>query len=98
MTTQLTELYTKLNALIETGDETAVRRFLIDHLKEFPEDLQKRIIFETFAEALYKKVEIETNIAQIKEEGVQAIKEIEKVEGKLKDQQKLAELRANLGM
>ena len=98
MTTQLTELYTKLNALIETGDETAVRRFLIDHLKEFPEDLQKRIIFETFAEALDKKVEIETNIAQIKEEGVQAIKEIEKVEGKLKDQQKLAELRANLGM
>ena len=98
MTSTFTELYDKLNVLIEAGDETAVRAFLIEHIKEFPEDLQKKIAFEFFSNALDKKVESATRNAQIQQEGLDAIGEIEKVESKLKDQQKLAELRANLGI
>lgn len=91
-------LYNKLTELVDAGDEGVVRAFLIEHLKEFPEDVQKKIAFEFFEDALDKKIESSEQVAQIQKQGLDSINEIEKAENTLKDKQKLSNLRSSLGI
>ncbi|MES2314847.1 MAG: hypothetical protein V4524_02835 [Patescibacteria group bacterium] len=94
----ISDLYSKLTELVEAGDESAVRAFLADNIKSFPEDVQKKIVFEFFADAVDKKLDTDTQIAQIQKEGMDSLGEIEKAEGGLKDQEKLSNLRSSLGI
>lgn len=46
----------QVDALIEAGDERALKDFLIEHYKELPENVRNEFLFATFAEALEKRV------------------------------------------
>lgn len=94
----ISDLYSKLTELVEAGDEGAVRAFLVDNIKSFPADVQKKIVFEFFADALDKKLDTDTQIAQIQKEGMDSLADIEKAEGGLKDKEKLNKLRSSLGI
>jgi ferritin len=97
-TPTLSDLYKQLGDIADTGDEQAFRTFLTDHFNEFPEEIQKKIMFEFFSEALTAKVQNISQNAQIQQEGIEAIKEVEKAEKLLTDQQRLADLKSSLGM
>ena len=94
----ISQLYSKLTELVDAGDEKAVRDFLTEHIKEFPEDVQKKIIFDFFEDALDKKIESDTQNAQIQKEGIDTISDIEKTESKLNDLKKVGDVRASLGI
>ena len=94
----ISSLYNKLTELVDAGDESVVRAFLIEHLKEFPEDVQKKIAFGFFEDALDRKIEISAQNAQIQKQGMDSISEIEKAENTLKDKEKLGNLRSSLGI
>lgn len=94
----ISDLYKTLTELIEAGDEQVVRDYILDHLKEFPEDVQKKIIFEFFDDAVDKSIEANTQKSQLQKEGLSAIAEIEKVEKTVKDNQKMSNLRSSLGI
>lgn len=67
------DLYSKFLGLIEKGDESAARTFLIDYFLEFPEDLRQRIAFSFFAEALTKETDTIRATTSIKQEGADAL-------------------------
>jgi len=93
-----TELYNKLMELVDAGDEQAAKDFLIEHIKEFPEDVRNKIIFEFFEDAVDQQIENSTNKAEIQKQGLEALKEIGKAEDSLKDEKKAADVRAKLEM
>jgi hypothetical protein len=45
----------ELMKVVETGNEQAAKDFIIDHLKEFPEEAQTKIISAFFFDALEKE-------------------------------------------
>ncbi len=94
----MSSLYNKLAELVEAGDESVVRSFLVDHIKEFPEEAQKKIAFEFFENALDAHAESSNQTARIQKEGMDSLKDIEKAENTLKDKQKLSSLRSSLGI
>ena len=94
----ISQLYNKLTELVDSGDEQAVRDFLTTHIKEFPLDVQKKIVFEFFEDALDQKLENDTRNAQIQKEGTDAIDKIDKTESKLRDFQKISNLHKSLGL
>jgi len=94
----ISQLYSRLTELVDAGDEVVVRKFLAEHIKEFPLDVQKKIAFEFFADALDTTVEREEKSSQIKSDGVEAIKNIEKLESNLKDSQRLDSVKKSLGL
>ena len=53
----LVELHNEFDSLMERGDESAARQFLVDHFSEFPEDTQAELIFALFEEALVREKE-----------------------------------------
>ena len=97
-TSNTTDLYNKLTEIFNTGNEDAAKDFLIEHIKEFPEDVQKKIMFAFFDAALDKKIESETQKAQIQKEGMDYLEKIDKVEKTIKDKQKVSKLRSFLGI
>jgi len=96
--TNITDLYNKLNELIAAGDEAAARAFLVEHLKEFPEDVRKKIVFEFFAEAVDAKIDADSNKARIQKQGMAALKDIGDAEEALKSKDKISNIRSSLGI
>jgi len=84
--------------VVGTGNERAAKDFIIDHLKEFPDEVQTKIISAFFFDALAKESgEIEKRAA-IQREALAAFADIEKAEKKLGDEKKKIELKEGLGM
>ena len=71
----LEELQSEINTLIDAEDGAGLERFVIDHFKEFPEDMQGQILFAFLRETL-ERVEGEQEIEKIQKEGMEAIKKI----------------------
>ena len=92
----VSELYNTLLGLIKAGDEKAARAFLVEHLNEFPEETQKKIIFEFFSEALDNEVESGTQKTQIQKSGMDLIEEIQKTEKTLSEQKKAVDIQIDL--
>ena len=97
-TSNTTALYNKLIELFEASDEKAAKSFLAQHVKEFPEDIQKKIVFALFEDALESKADTDARVAEIQQEGLDAIKSIEDKENTFKDKQKVSKLRSLLGL
>ena len=89
-------LYKTISDLAKKGDEEALRSFLIEHLTEFPEDTQKKIVFEFFNEALDNKIDDETQKIEIQKKGMDLLKEIGEVEKTLDTHKKITNIRLDL--
>lgn len=76
----MTDILEQLNAVIEKGDEKAVRAFVIAHFAELPEAMQKELAVEMFKEAMEKDFKEKKEIVEMKKEAVEAIDLIEELE------------------
>ncbi len=92
------ELYKKLTELAKAGDEKSARAFLTEHLKEFPAEVQEKIVFAFFQDALDKKVGIDEKISIIQKVGLDSINEIEAAEKVMINEDKISNVRASLGL
>jgi len=90
------ELYAELMDLIEAGDEAKAREFLTDHLTEFPEEVQNKIAFAFFEEAVVNQAEEETAIRDFQKEGIETMTQLEKLKKGLENDQKVQDLRKDL--
>jgi hypothetical protein len=84
--------------VVETGNEQDAKDFIIDHLKEFPEAAQQKIISAFFFDALEKESDTIEKRAAIQKEALSAFADIEKAESKLGDEKKKMELKEGLGI
>lgn len=84
--------------VVETGNEQAAKDFIIDHLKEFPESAQTKIISAFFFDALEKSADGIEKRAALQKEALSVFADIEKAESKLSDEKKKIELKEGLGM
>jgi hypothetical protein len=58
-------------AVVNEGDEEKARKFLLEHLKEFPEDSRNAIITAFVEDAVAKQAEDDSLIAGLKSEGLE---------------------------
>src|ERR1700722_1433199 len=84
--------------IVETGDETAAKSFLTDHIKEFPEEIQQKIVAAFFFDALEKESDEIEKRAALQKEAMAVFSDIEATERKLGDEKKKIEVKAKLGM
>jgi len=82
--------------LLKEGDEQAARRFLVEHLKEFPQETQDAIIMSFVEEALGKSAEEAKLIADFQESGLREIDELEKSKQQLEEKKKMIELKESM--
>jgi hypothetical protein len=84
--------------VVETGNEQAAKDFIIDHLKEFPESAQTKIISAFFFDALEKEADGIEKRAALQKEALAVFADIEKAEKTLGDEKKKIELKEGLGI
>ena len=72
------ELLAAMEKLAEAGDEKAMEAFALEHFQEFPEDVQGKILFEFFGQALEREAGAAA-IANLQQQGLEALDELQKV-------------------
>ncbi len=89
-------LYKEFMVYADKGDEAGARKFLVDNLKKFPEEVQEKITFAFFEEALMDKTKGMKEVAEMQKEGLEAMSQIGKAKKVLEDQIKIKDLQAKL--
>ncbi len=89
-------LYNEFLVYLDKGDEAGARKFLIDNLQKFPEDVQDKLTFAFFEEALMKETKGMKEVAEMQEQGLEAMNEIDKAKKILEDQIKAEGLKNKL--
>ena len=84
--------------VVDAGDERATKDFIIDHLAEFPDDVQTQIISAFFLDALGKEADAIEARAAIQKQALAALAEVEKAEKTLADETKKREVKKGLGI
>jgi hypothetical protein len=89
-------LYDQFMVYVDKGDEEGAKKFLIDNLQKFPEDVQDKITFAFFEEAIKSEAEDIKNIGEMQREGLDAMGKIDKAKKILEDQKRVEDLRSGL--
>ena len=84
--------------VVDTGNERATKDFIIDHLKEFPDEVQTDIISAFFLDALESEADAIETRAAIQRQALAALADIEKAEKMLTDEKKKREVKKELGI
>lgn len=90
------DLYNEFLVYVNKDDEAGARAFLIDNLQKFPEEVQGKLTFAFFEEALMDKTKGIKDIAEIQREGLEAMSQIDKAKKILEDKIKIEDLRSSL--
>ena len=96
MNDEFVKLYNEFLAYADKGDEAGARIFLVDNFKKFPEEVQEKITFAFFEEALMDKTKGMKEVAEMQKEGLEAMSQIDKAKKILEDQIKIKDLKAKL--
>ena len=96
MNNTFSDLYNEFLAYVDKGDESGARKFLIDNLSKFPEDVQGKLTLAFFEEALMKETKGVKEIVEMQKEGLEALNQIGKAKKILADKVKVKDLRAKL--
>jgi len=96
MTDTFSDLYNEFLVYADKGDEQGARNFLIENLKKFPEEVQDKLIFAFFEEALIDETKGMKEVAEVQKQGLEAMSQIEKAKKILKDRIKIRDLRSKL--
>ncbi len=96
MNDTFSDLYNEFMAYVEKGDEQGARSFLIDNLQKFPEEIQDKLTFAFFEEALLDETKGIKDVAEIQKQGLEALSQIEKARKILEDKKKIEDLRNSL--
>ncbi|MCE9549321.1 hypothetical protein K8Q98_02900 [Candidatus Nomurabacteria bacterium] len=90
------DLYNQLLAYADKNDEQGARKFLIDNLQKFPEAVQDKITFAFFEEALTKSTAGMKEVADMQEQGLDAMNQLDKAKKIIEDEIKVRDLRKDL--
>jgi hypothetical protein len=90
------DLYNQFMVFVKKDDEAGARKFLVDNLQKFPEDMQEKLTFAFFEEALMDKTKGMKEIAEMQKEGLDAVGEIDKAKKVLEDKLKIKNLKEKL--
>ena len=71
------KLYEQFRQVVLSGAEDEAKKFLADHLKEFPEKMQGEILLAFFEEGLSKTLEDKKKIADFQKQGLAVMKDLE---------------------
>lgn len=83
-------------ALVERDDEAGARKFLIDNMQKFPEEMREKLTFAFFEEALMTDAKGTKEITEMQKQGLDAMSQIEKAKKVLEDKKKVQDLRSQL--
>lgn len=89
-------LYDEFMVYVNKDDEQGARKFLVDNLKKFPEDIQDKLTFAFFEEAMMNETKGIKEVAQMQEQGLDAMSQIDKAKKILEEKKKIEDLRHNL--
>ena len=89
-------LFQGFTELLQKGDEVGARKFLIEHLKEFPQDIQDTIIGEFVEEAIMKKASDDKAVADFEGSAGEAITVLAKMKREIEKKIKLAEIKKSM--
>jgi len=73
------ELLAQMEKLVEAGDTKALETFALEHFKEFPEEVQSKLLFSFFNETLEKEAG-DAQITEIQRQGLDALEKFSKAE------------------
>lgn len=90
------ELVKEFSEVVAHGNEEDTRKFLVDNLKKFPQDVQDKIITAFFEEALSRKASGLYAVVDFQKEGLSAISNLEQGKQKLEDKGKLLDLKNSI--
>jgi len=96
MNDTFSDLYNEFSVYIDKNDEQGARKFLIDNLPKFPEEVQDKLTFAFFEEALMDKTKGIKDIAEMQKDGLEAINQIDKAKKILEEKKKIEDFRSNL--
>ncbi len=96
MNDTFTDLYNEFLGYVNKDDEAGARKFLIDNLQKFPEEVQEKLTFAFFEEALMSEAKGVKEIADMQKQGLEAIRQIDEAKKILEDQAKIKDLKAKL--
>ena len=96
MNDEFLNLYNEFLAYADKGDESGARKFLVDNLTKFPQEVQDKLIFAFFEEALMDETKGMKEIAEIQKQGLAAMSQIDKAKKILEDKIKEKDLRDKL--
>ncbi len=78
MTTPLDpKLYNDLQQVIAGGNEEAIKKFVMDHITEFPEDVQGKLMLGFFEEGLNKANDDKKLVNDFQNDCLKTIRELE---------------------
>ncbi len=89
-------LMKEFSEVVARGNEEDARKFLVDNLKQFPQEVQGKIIGAFFEEALSKKADGLHAVADFQKEGLAAVSNLEQGKRQLDDKQKLLDLKESI--
>jgi hypothetical protein len=72
------ELLAEMERLVEAGDEKAYETFVLEHFKEFPEEVQQKILMGFFTETLDRQTPAD-DIAEIQKQGIDALEKLQAI-------------------
>jgi hypothetical protein len=90
------KLYKEFREVLQEGDEQKAKDFLISHLKEFPKEVQDKIILAFFIEEIGKTIEDGKLLSDFQTKTLEEIERIELIEQELKDKLKLIEIQEKI--
>jgi len=96
MSDTFSDLYNKFLVYVNKNDEQGARAFLIDNLQKFPEEIQDKLTFAFFEEALMDETKGIKDTAEMQKQGLDAMSQIDKAKKILEDKIKIENLRSNL--
>lgn len=93
--------YDELMKLLEADDEEGAKKYLTDHVNEFSDEVQQKIVALFFKEALSAsaaKVGGDSSVAGFQNMGMDALRGLEKEKKVLDNASKQFDLRQDLGI
>lgn len=96
MTKTFLDLYNEFLTFVDKNDEQGARDFLIKNLQKFPTEIQDKLTFAFFEEALINEAEGIKNVAEIQTQGIDALNQISKAKKILEEEKQVEDLRSKL--
>ena len=73
----MADITEQLEALMQTGSEAEVKQFILDHIKEFPEEAQRAFAMGIFEDALSEQAASAQEVMRMRDTVKEALDAIE---------------------
>ncbi len=89
-------LYDEFVKIAETGDESAARAFLTEHMEEFPEETRNELISTFLTEAITEEAETLVARAEVEKRVLETATELKSARNEVLNQQRIGQLKEQL--